>query len=90
MKYSLILLLLLSGCSLLQVKSEPIERVKLNIQEQSALNLKPINVVLKDEFICVSENDYKTMLYDLSLIQNWITIERQTLDSYRQYYEPIK
>lgn len=90
MKYSIILCLLLSGCSLLHVKSEPIDRVPLGLQVQGPVNLKQINIVLKDDLICVSENDYKTLLYDAALLQNWITIEKQTLESYRQYYEPIK
>ena len=88
MRILLLLVLLLTGCTrTLNVKSDLVEKVPLNISSPVAIDAKPVLISVQNDLICMSDNYYKNLVFNMTLIQNWIMLENQVLGSYKNYYE---
>jgi len=69
------------------VKSDPVERVALNLSSPDPVKLESVDVVLHNDLICVDERSYKNLMYNAAIVQNYIILQNQILESYRDYYE---
>lgn len=82
----IVLLLFLSACSV-GVKSLPTEKIPLDLQNPTSIQMKSVDFTVINDNICLTESGYKNLLFDLLNIQNFIILQQQVIESYRSYYE---
>ena len=78
----LIPIFLFTGCTF----SNPniIEKVSLNLPSQEPLELEDVEF---DDNFCMDENNFKRLLLNLKQIEQYILMNNEIIEIYRDYYE---